>query len=417
MAVKPRPGFTFARPPAMLRTNLGEEPPQMKKDALAGIRVVDFTTTIAGPHCTRLLADLGAEVVKIESPEGDMMRTRPPIRNGASGLFGYLNAGKRSLVLDLKKPSAIGAARRLAAKADVVVENFRPGVMKRLGLDYDSLKALKPDLVYCAISGYGQTGPSAELPAYAPMIHAASGYEMAHLTYQPGRERPDNCGVFFADFNSGAYAFGAIMTALYQRRATGVGQMIDVSMVETMLGVLMGEVIRAQVPFDPPSRPMFGPVRTRDGYVMPAVASEKTFQGLCKAAGHPEWIEDPRFAKYSDRRNNWGAYVDELERWSSQVGSDEVLAKFEANGVPASRYRTVAELMSDPQMAHRAALQPVKDAGGTVNVMAPPFRMSAAETRVRPFCESLGEHAEEILRQWGFGGDEVAKLRSDGALG
>ncbi|WP_119419158.1 CaiB/BaiF CoA transferase family protein [Desertibaculum subflavum] len=389
----------------------------MKRDALAGIRVIDFTTTIAGPHCTRLLADLGAEVVKIESPEGDMMRTRPPIRNGASHMFGYLNAGKHSLVLDLKRPSAIAAVKRMAARADIVVENFRPGVMKRLGLDYPSLRRLKPDLIYCAISGYGQTGPSAELPAYAPMIHAASGYEMAHLAYQPGRERPDNCGVFFADFNSGAYAFGAIMTALYQRQASGIGQMIDVSMCETMLGTLMGEVMRAQVPYDLPSRPMFGPVRTRDGYVMPAVASEKTFQGLCRAAGHPEWIEDPRFARYADRRNHWGAYVDELEQWSGQLSSEQVMAQFEAHGVPASRYRTVAELMSDPQLAHREALQPVTDAGGTVKVMAPPFRMSEAETRVRPFCQSLGEQSEGVLRGFGFSEAEIADLRTKGAAG
>ncbi len=388
----------------------------MKTDALAGIRVIDFTTTIAGPHCTRLLADLGAEVVKIEAPEGDMMRTRPPIRNGASGMFGYLNAGKRSLVLDLKQASAVSAAKRLAARADVVVENYRPGVMKRLGLDYDTLKAAKPDLIYCAISGYGQTGPAAELPAYAPMIHAASGYEMAHLGYQPGRERPDNCGVFFADFNSGAYAFGAIMTALFQRATTGIGQMIDVSMCETMLGVLMNEVMRAQVHIDPPGRPMFGPVRTREGYVMPAVANERTFQGLCRAAGHPEWITDPRFAAYGDRRVNWGVLVDELEKWSGELDSETVMAAFEANGVPASRYRTVSELMDDPQISHREALQPFSDAGGTLKVVAPPFRLSAAETRVRPRSAALGEDSLAVLRDWGFGEEEIGGLRREGAV-
>ena len=130
--------------------------------ALSGLRVLDFTTTIAGPHCTRLLADLGAEVVKIEAPDGDMMRTRPPLRNGASTSFGQLNAGKKSITLDLKSPAAVEAVRRLAATADVVVENFRPGVMRRFGLDYEALRTVKPDLVYCAISGYGQTGPSAE---------------------------------------------------------------------------------------------------------------------------------------------------------------------------------------------------------------------------------------------------------------
>ena len=384
----------------------------MKTDALAGIRVLDFTTTIAGPHCTRLLADLGAEVIKIEAPEGDMMRTRPPLRNGASGVFTYLNAGKRSVVLDLKKKSAIAAVRRMVAGADILVENFRPGVMKRLGLDYEQLKAIKPDLIYAAISGYGQTGPSAELPAYAPMIHAASGYEIAHMSYQQDRERPDNCGVFFADFNSGSYCFGAIMAALYQRKSTGVGQMIDVSMVETMLGVLMGEVMRTQVHIDPPSRPMFGPVRTRTGYVMPAVASEKTFQGLCHAAGRPDWITDPRFAKYADRRNNWGEYVDELETWSTQHSVEDVMAAFEANGVPASRYRSVPEVMADPQTAHRRVLQPVTDAGGTLQVVAAPFRMSQTDTSVKGFCADLGENTEEVLRSFGLSDSEITAATS-----
>ena len=149
--------------------------------SFAGLRVLDFSTTIAGPHCTRMLADMGAEVIKIEQVEGETMRTRPPVRNGCSTAFGQLNVGKKSLVLDLKSADAIEIVRRLVASADVLVENFRPGVMRRLKLDYGSLRELNPKLIYCSISGYGQTGPSAELPAYAPVIHAASGYEMAHL--------------------------------------------------------------------------------------------------------------------------------------------------------------------------------------------------------------------------------------------
>src|SRR5215831_451932 len=192
----------------------------MNTDILRGVRVLDFTTTIAGPHCARLLADLGADVVKIESPDGDLMRTRPPLRGSASSYFGQLNAGKRSLVLDLKRPEAVSIVKRLVAAADLLVENFRPGVMTRLGLDYASLQPLRPELVYCAISGYGQTGPSSGLPAYAPVIHAASGYDLAHLSYQEGRTRPDNNGVFIADVVTGTYAFGAIMAALYHRQLT-----------------------------------------------------------------------------------------------------------------------------------------------------------------------------------------------------
>src|SRR3981081_1714731 len=140
--------------------------------SVEGLRVLDFSTTIAGPHCTRMLADMGAEVIKIESAEGETMRSRPPVRNGCSTAFGQLNVGKKSLVLDLKSPDAIEIIRRLAADTDVLVENFRPGVMRRLKLDYAALREVNPRLIYCSISGYGQTGPSAELPAYAPVIHA-----------------------------------------------------------------------------------------------------------------------------------------------------------------------------------------------------------------------------------------------------
>src|ERR1700740_484284 len=284
--------------------------------ALERIRVLDFSTTIAGPHCTRLLADLGAEVIKIEAPEGDMMRTRPPLRSGASTSFGQLNAGKKSIALDLKSPAAVAAVRRLVATADVVVENFRPGVMRRFGLDYEALRPIKPGLIYCAISGYGQTGPSAELPAYAPVIHAASGYDLAHMAYQGEARRPDYCGIYIADVLTGTYAFGAIVTALYQRRLTGEGQMIDVSMLESMLTLTLSEIQAAQFAVTPPGRPVFGPIATKDGYIMPAVASEKTFQSLAVACGHREWISDPRFADYNDRGANWGKLFDELERWS-----------------------------------------------------------------------------------------------------
>src|SRR6478752_3713867 len=231
-----------------------------------GLRVLDFSTTIAGPQCTRMLADLGAEVIKIEPAEGEMMRTRAPLRNNCSTAFGQLNIGKNSLVLDLKSPKGVEAIRRMVATADVLVENFRPGVMRRLKLDYGSLHELNPKLIYCSISGYGQTGPSAELPAYAPVIHAASGYDMAHLAYQPGRSRPDYCGIYTADVLTGVYAFGAIGAALHQRRGSGQGQHIDVSMLESMLSLTLNEMRWSQFEVKAPPRPMFGPVETTDGY-------------------------------------------------------------------------------------------------------------------------------------------------------
>jgi CoA:oxalate CoA-transferase len=371
--------------------------PIAQPQAFTGLKVLDFTTTIAGPHCGRMLADLGADVIKIESPEGDMMRSRPPIRDGASTSFGQLNVGKRSLMLDLKEPEAKAAILRLIADADILVENYRPGVMKRFGLDWSVVSKLNPRLIYCAISGYGQTGPSADLPAYAPVVHAASGYDLAHLNYQQGRTRPDNCGIYVADVLSGTYAFGAIAAALHQRHATGKGQMIDVSMLESMLTLTLGEMQVAQFDLPPPPRPMFTPVAAKDGFIMIAVASERTFQGFCAAAGHTDWITDPRFEKYPDRRLNWGTLMDEFEAWSKQHPCADVLKILAANNVPASPYRRVRDVMADPQIAHRDAFFLVDDAGGTFKALRPPFRMTGSPMKPRSFAATLGEHNGEIL--------------------
>ena len=194
----------------------------------------------------------------------------------------------------------------------------------------------------CAISGYGQSGPSSQLPAYAPVVHAAAGYDMAYLRYQEGRTRPDYCGIFIADVAAGTYAFGAISAALYQRHATGRGQMIDVSMFETMLSFTLSELQGAQFNVPPPGRPIFGPLACADGYLMVAVVSEKTFQGFAQAAGHAEWISDPRFAAYADRRANWDKLMDLAEQWSRPLSKAECQARFDRCGVPCSPYRTVA---------------------------------------------------------------------------
>jgi len=380
--------------------------------ALDGLRVLDFTTTIAGPHCTRLLADLGAEVIKIEPAEGDMMRTRPPLRNGASTSFGQLNAGKKSIVLDLKAPQAVEAVHRLLATADAVVENFRPGVMRRFGLDYEALAPIKPELIYCAISGYGQTGPSSQLPAYAPVIHAASGYDLAHMAYQGEQRRPDYCGIYIADVLTGTYAFGAIMAALYQRQVTGRGQVIDVSMLESMLSLTLSEIQAAQFSLPPLGRPIFGPIAAKDGYINLSIASERTFQNLAIASGHPQWITDPRFALYHDRRVNWGELIDELEAWSKERTTQEVQALFDRHGVPSSPYRTVREAMADPQLAHRGAFAEIQDAGGTFQALNPPFRLSAATAAAVPYVAALGEHTEELLAEIGYTPAQIAPLVS-----
>jgi crotonobetainyl-CoA:carnitine CoA-transferase CaiB-like acyl-CoA transferase len=384
--------------------------------SFAGLRVLDFSTTIAGPHCTRMLSDMGAEVIKIETAEGETMRTRPPVRNHCSTAFGQLNVGKNSLVLDLKSPAGVEAVRRLVATTDVLVENFRPGVMKRLKLDHESLRALNPELIYCSISGYGQTGPSAELPAYAPVIHAASGYEMAHLAYQPGRTRPDYCGIYHADVLTGVYAFGAIGAALHQRHATGKGQHIDVSMLESMLSLTLNELQWSQFEVKPTQRPMFGPIETSDGYVMVAIASEKTFQSLMQVIGHPEWVGDPRFAKYADRRENWAGLMEGVEAWSRKVSTAQCLAALNAEGVPSSAYRTVSQALADPQVAHRGALAEVEDGGGTFKVLNLPFRMSGAKVSAARKMATLGEHTRAYLKETGLSDDDIAAFSEKPAV-
>jgi len=346
----------------------------------AGVRVLDFSTTIAGPHCARMLADMDAEVIKIESAQGETMRTRPPLRNDCSTTFGQLNVGKKSLVLDLKSEQGREVVRKLIASTDVLVENFRPGVMRRLRLDYQTLSALSPKLIYCSISGY----------------------DMAHLAYQPGRERPDYCGIYHADVFAGTYAFGAISAALYQRTATQRGQHIDVSMLESMLSLTLNEVQWSQFKVPPLSRPMFGPIETSDGYVMVAIASEKTFQGLANAIGHPEWVRDLRFAAYADRRNNWVELMEGVEAWSRTVTTRQCLAVLNMEGVPASAYRTVAQALTDPQLAHRSALSDVEDGGGTFKVLNQPFRMSGAKVAAGQRMARLGEHTRALCQEAGL---------------
>lgn len=371
--------------------------------AFAGLRVLDFSTTIAGPHCARMLADMGAEVIKIETDGGETMRTRPPLRKGCSTVFGQLNVGKKSVVLDLKSEDGKEAVGRLVATADILVENFRPGVMRRLRLDYESLRPVNPRLIYCSISGYGQTGPSAELPAYAPVIHAASGYDMAHLAYQPGRNRPDYCGIYHADVVTGTYGFGAIASALYQRTVTGLGQHIDVSMLESMLTLTVIELQSSQFAVKPPTRPMFGPTETANGYVMITVASEKTFQALMGVIGRPEWISDPRFSTYAPRRENWADMMDGVEAWSKPLTTDACLVDLSAAGVPASAYRTIKEALADPQLAHRQALSSVEDGGGSFQVLNLPFRMTGADTTPGETIAVLGEHTDALRDEIGLG--------------
>ncbi len=396
-------------------TGSGEEAPVT--GPLHGLRVLDFTMVMAGPFCTRILADLGAEVIKVEPANGDQIRGRPPVRDGRSTYFGQMNVGKRSIVLDLKKPEGVALARRMAAKADVVVENFRPGVMQRLGLGYDTLSLANPGLIYCAISGFGQTGPAAGKPAYAPIIHAASGYDLANLSYQDDMDQPARTGIFMADVLSAVYAFSGIQTALYARERTGLGQYVDVSLMDSMLSLLVFEGQEAQFPTER-RRPLYHPLRTTDGFIIVAPVSEKIFLRMCDALGHPEWRTDPRFSHIGEREQHWDEMMGLIGEWAQQRSAREAEAHLTAAGVPCSRYRTTAEALADPQLAHRGSLAEVSDASGPFLVPNQPFKLSNAEVRARGTVPELGGDADDILRGLlGSDAEEIAALRASGALG
>ena len=315
----------------------------------SGLRVLDFSTTIAGPHCTRMLADLGAEVIKIETSEGETMRTRPPVRNKCSTAFGQLNVGKRSSVLDLKSPEGVEAVHRLVRTADILVENFRPGVMRRLRLDYASLQELNPKLIYCSISGYGQTGrrPNCRPTRPSSMPPPATTWRISPIS--PGvagrtiaASIPPTCSlVFMRSAPSARRCISVTAAGRAAHRCLDAGIDAEPDAERSAMVAIRGEAVSAA---------MFGPIETSDGYVMVAIASEKTFQGLLKVIGHPEWISDPRFEIYSDRRENWASLMSGVEAWSRTVTTERCLAALNGEGVPSSAYRTVAgQALRDPR--------------------------------------------------------------------
>ncbi len=382
----------------------------MNNEILSGVRVLDFTTIVSGPYCTRLLADLGAEVIKIEPPEGDFIRTQPPIRAGKSAYFAHLNCGKKSLAIDLRQAGATDLIRELAAKSDVVVENSRPGVMQRLGLDYATLEKLNPRIVYCSISGFGQRGPWARRSAYAPMLHAASGFDLVNLSYQDGLERPLNTGIYVGDVLGGTYAFGAIQSALLARERTGRGDSIDLSMMDGVLGMLIYEFQEAQ--FAQKKRTnTFQPTRAKDGFVMIAAVKPNNFEALWRAIGRPEFATDPRFATAKGRAENWATMGSMLDEWASTRTTAECEATLTESSVPCSRYYTVREALQHPHLEQRGSFSVIDDGAGPLKVPNPAFKFRNATAEARNYVPALGaDNAVVLSGVLGYSEDRIAAL-------
>jgi crotonobetainyl-CoA:carnitine CoA-transferase CaiB-like acyl-CoA transferase len=385
--------------------------------ALSGVRVLDFSFVMSGPYCTRLLADLGADVIKVESTHGDLTRNRPPLRDGKSSYYAALNCGKRSIVLDLKHAGARDIIHRLIGQIDVVVENFRPGVMKRLGLDHATLSSLNPRLVYCSISGFGQGASGDGKGAYAPTLHALSGYDRAMASYQPGGERPPNTGIFVGDVLGGSLAFGAIQAALLQRERTGRGDLVDLSLLDSMLSLLVCELQESQFP-EQPRHFVYEPTRANDGWLMVAPTTQDNFAALCEATGHREWLTDPRFATGGARQRHWTALLRELDGWAGQRSVAACERVLDAHRVPCSRYLDVAEAMKLPSVVERGTRCEVEDGAGAFAIAGTPFRMNEGNAGPRAHLPALGEDGPKVLEQLlAMNRAQTDELRASGVLG
>ena len=384
---------------------------------LQGFRVLDFSRVLAGPHCGRALADLGADVVKVEPPDGDLTRFFHPRRKSMSLYFAQQNAGKRNVSLDLSRPEATDLLLRLAADVDVVLENFRPGVMTRMGLGYDEVAAVNPRCVYASISGYGQTGPWANRRAYAPVIHAEMGMIAGRLA-----QRPDagNDPFSHADVYAGLEAVGGILAALLQRERTGRGQHVDVAMASTLLSV--NEHVHNELESSPTGRGVAPVFETTEGHpVITSVhpADPGAFELLCQAMGRPELLEDPRFATVEERVRHRDEVVAEVQAW---VRTFDDLEKLEAAlatvRIPLGVVRSVAEVADGEWAKDRGAIAEVSDrGGGTIRIPGPPWRFSdAPEVGVAGDPAFRGEHNRAVFGELGLSDADLDRLEAEGVL-
>ncbi|MBL6455221.1 CoA transferase [Belnapia sp. T6] len=393
---------------------------------LAGIRVLDLTTVLVGPYCTQLLAEMGAEVTKVESPEGDMVRLIGPGRSPRmGGMFLTINRGKRSLVLDLKRPEARGVLLRLAGAADVLVTNIRPAAMARLGLDYPALRAVNPRLVYAAVVGYAQAGPYAPRPAYDDLMQGAAG--IAHLQSRTGDGTPRYAPLAMADRITGLAAMGAINAALLHRERSGEGQQVEVPMFETMLNFVLGDHLGGKA-FDPPLdaggygrllSPDRRPYQTRDGHICTMIYNDRQWRSFCAAVGWPDLVStDPRFASHATRTQHIDAVLAMLAEEFRRRTTAEWMELLTAADLPVTPVHTLDTVFEDPHLQATGFFSEEEHPSeGRLTRMAVPFTFSSSPTGERAPAPRLGEHSEAILREAGYAEAEIAALREAGAIG
>jgi crotonobetainyl-CoA:carnitine CoA-transferase CaiB-like acyl-CoA transferase len=388
---------------------------------MAGIKVIDLSAVVSGPMAAGLLADQGAQVIKVEPRPGDLTRLIGPAKGDISALFAAINRGKRSIVLDLKQAEALAVLRELLADADVVIENFRPGAMARLGLSYDDVAAFNPRIVYLSISGFGQTGPNAQVRVYDPVIQAVAGFADAHPDPRSGE--PQLLQTLMCDKVTALTAGQALTAALFARERSGRGQKIELSMLDASVAFLWPEALynHAFQQAPPAAMPEFGATqrlwRCKDGWLALITPQDEEFAAMCRVLGRPDLITDPRFISIPTRRLHQPELRAMLDPVVALRAVDEVVAELAAAGVPVGRVNTKAQLAADLQVQHNGLLRDTPYPGigplRSPRAAAQFIGMPHDDTRLAPH---LGEHSRAVLRELGRSEADIEALYARGAV-
>jgi len=397
----------------------------MQDRPLSGIRVLDLTQFLSGPFATQILADLGADVIKLEPPQGDPVRAVPPhFVDGDSVYYLCVNRNKRSIAIDMKTPQGCELVKKLALSCDIVMENFRPGVLERLGVSGTKMRAQKPALIWCSISGFGQDGPYRNKPAYDMIVQALSGG--MSLTGDAGGP-PVRAGIPIGDLASGLYAGVAVLAALNRRNCTGEGDMIDISMLDCQAAMLSYQaayylhsgVVPGRQGRGHESIPTYRSFEAADGiHIVITANTERMWQGLARALGHDEWLNDPRFAANNDRLKNKHVLWPMLEMAFRTRTAEEWLPLLEREEIPVGVVNTLDRAMNDPQLRHRDMIVDLSDgAGRSVRVTGNPIKYESSPAEPRHYPPALGANTASVLRELlDLGPDDVARLLHEKAI-
>lgn len=380
---------------------------------LKDIKVLDLSRVLSGPFCSRMLSDLGAEVVKVESKSGDGTRTGMAFKGQFSCYFTQFNAGKRCISVNLHRKEGIELIKKLIVECDVLLENFRPGTMAKMGLDYDAVKAINPSIVYCSISGFGQEGEFANRPAYADIVHALSGLEYAAAHMDGADGNAPGMPISYGDTNTSLNATIAILAALYNRKNTGEGQHIDIAMMDCLLASndsTIQKYIFSDGKNDAPPPAAQPPLKMKDGHL--AASLVLTFSRVAQAIGRPDLLDDKRFNPPINLYNNYRDYRTIIYDWAAETTVDEACAVFDQYEIPYGKVQSTAEVVNSVVVKERNMLVDVTLPGvGDVKVVNTPFRFSGAETGPQGPPSSLGGDNAEVLQDWlGMSKEEVDQL-------